>query len=70
MTNKNQITNLESHPLLLQQAKLLYTMGIKKFPKDCALKIEYAQFLLYRMHNKKDALKELMIAEKSSPSFE
>jgi len=70
MTNKNQITCLESHPLLLQQAKILYNTGAKKFPKYTALRIDYAQFLLYRMHNKKDALKELMNAEKQKPGFE
>lgn len=54
----------------MQQAKLLYNRGTKKFPKYTALRIDYAQFLLYRMHNKKDALKELMSAEKRNPNFE
>lgn len=44
--------------------------GIIKFPKSSALKIDFAYFLMYKMHNKKDALKELINAEKQNPSFE
>ena len=61
---KNQVTSLESHPLLLSQAKHHYQNGIKKFPMCNGLKIDFAHFLLHKMHNKKDALKELINAER------
>lgn len=64
------MTSLESHPLLLSQAKNLYMHGIKKFPKFNGLKIDFATFLLQKMHNKKEALRELINAEKENPSFE
>ncbi len=70
MSAKNQVTSLESHPLLISQAKNLYLKGMKKFPLCNGLKIDFASFLLNKMHNKKEALRELNNAEKQSPSFE
>lgn len=64
MSNKNQITNLESHALLISQAKNLYLNGIKRFPNCNELKIDFASFLLHKMLNKKEALRELINAEK------
>lgn len=44
--------------------------SIKKFPQTTSLKIDFATYLLYYMHNKKEALKELINAENSKPNFE
>lgn len=63
LTQKNQVTSLESHPLLISQAKNLYINAIKRFPKCSSLKIDFAIFLLHKMHNKKEALRELINAE-------
>ena len=44
--------------------------GITRFPKFTSLLIDFAVFLLQKMHNKKEAMRELLIAEKNSPTFE
>lgn len=65
---KTQITSLESPALLISQAKNLYINAIKQFPQSVALKIDYAWFLLNKLMNKRDALKELLNADKYSRS--
>lgn len=35
----------ENNSLLMAQAKTLYLNGIKKFPKDSGLRIDFANFL-------------------------
>jgi hypothetical protein len=43
--------------------------GVKQYPGHAPLKIDFAWFLLSKMMNKRDALKELISAEKQSRSF-
>lgn len=64
---KSQVTSLESPALLLSQAKNLYMNGVKRFPDCVALKIDFSYFLLQKMLNKRDSLKELINAEKHNP---
>jgi hypothetical protein len=66
---KTQVTSLESPALLISQAKNLYVTAIKLFPESVPLKIDYSWFLLSRMMNKREALKELMHAEAKLTSF-
>jgi len=44
--------------------------GIKQYPDCVGLKIDFAWFLLSKVMNKRDSLKELIVAEKNRPSFE
>ena len=55
---------------MISQAKNLYINGEKRFPECVGLKIDYSWFLLSKMHNKRDALKELISAEKYSTSLD
>ena len=68
--NKMQIIQSENNQLLLAQGKALYLNGIRKYPKFVTLRIEYASFLQSRMRDRKGALNELSIAEKSKPSID
>jgi hypothetical protein len=68
--NKMQIIQSENNQLLLAQGKALYLNGIRKYPKYVTLRIEYASFLQSRMRDRKGALNELSIAEKSKPSID
>jgi hypothetical protein len=69
--SKGQITSLESPALLISQAKNLYMNGIKQYPECIGLKIDFAWFLLSKMNNRRDSIKELIQAEKSPhASFE
>ncbi len=70
LSGKNQITSFESPALLISQAKNLYVNGTKRFPECVALRIDFANFLLSKMLNKRDALKELMKAEKMNPNLD
>ena len=38
----------------------MYLSGLRRFPKSNAIRIDYASFLLIRLHNKKEALRELL----------
>lgn len=49
----------DNNTLLLAQAKALYNNGMRKFTKQHLLRIDYANFLLSRMKDRKAALKEL-----------
>jgi hypothetical protein len=60
----------DNNQLLLQQGKILYLNGIRKFPKYMPLKIDLANFLQTRMRDRKGALSELSNAEKAKPGFE
>jgi hypothetical protein len=68
--SKSQVTSLESPALLLSQAKNLYLNGVKKFPDCVALKLDFSYFLLTKILNKRDSLKELINAERFSPSLD
>ena len=48
--------------LLIQHVKRLYQESLKKFPYCTVLRIDYSGFLLTFMHNKKEALNELLTA--------
>ena len=50
----------DSNFLLLQYAQKLYKIGLNKFPGDITLKIHYIIFLLTKINQKKNALKELI----------
>eukprot|EP00347_Sterkiella_histriomuscorum_P000937 403373955 len=67
---KMQAQQLENNSLLLAQAKALYNLGIKKFPKYTALRIDYANFLQSKMKDRKGALNELSQAEKIKPGLD
>jgi hypothetical protein len=62
--------NFENYSLLLTQAKKIYETAILRFPTCTLLRINYAYFLLDKMNNKKNAMKELVEAEKLKPSFD
>lgn len=65
---KNSYT--DSNQLLLSQAKAMFINGMRKFPKSLSLRIDYANFLLSRMRDRKGALGELTKVEKERPSFD
>ncbi len=65
-----QLMQSENNQLLLAQAKALFLSGIRKFPKFVTLRIDYANFLQSRMRDRKGALSELSISEKSKPSLD
>lgn len=44
--------------------------GVKKYPDSVSLRIDFSYFLLSKMLNKRDSLKELINAEKLSPSID
>jgi hypothetical protein len=67
---KSQVTSLESPALLISQAKNLYFNGVKKYPDCVSLRIDFSYFLLSKMMNKRDSLKELLNADKLSPSLD
>lgn len=56
--------------MLLSQAKNLYMNGTRRFPECVALKLDYSNFLLTKMLNKRDSLKELINAERFSSSLD
>jgi hypothetical protein len=64
------LANSEHNNLLLSQGKALYLNGIRKFPKYMPLRLDYASFLQSRLRDRKGALAELSLAEKSKPGFE
>jgi len=61
--------SVENYSLLVAQAKSLYVNGIKRFPEYNSLRLDFASFLLTKMHNKKEALRELMQVEREDPSL-
>jgi hypothetical protein len=61
---KAQVTSLESPALLISQAKNLYMNGIRQYPECVGLKIDFAWFLLSKMINRRESLKELIQADK------
>ena len=68
---KAQVTSLESPALLISQAKNLYMNGIRQYPECVGLKIDFAWFLLSKMINRRESLKELIQADKQArPSFD
>jgi hypothetical protein len=52
--------NIDSYQMLLQHAKNMYRVGIKKFPDCTPLKIHYAFFLMEKMNRKGEAIQELI----------
>jgi len=60
----------EKHALFIQLLYKTYTDAVMKFPKDVALRISYAFFLLEKMHSLQQALQELNAAETNGPSFD
>ena len=48
----------------------MYLNGLRAFPDSVSLKIDYSWFLLSKMMNRREALKELLNAEKQRPTFE
>lgn len=54
----------------MSHAKNLYMNGTRHFADCVALRIDFSYFLLSKMHNKRDALKELIFAEKLSPTLD
>lgn len=64
------MANNENNQLLLAHGKSLYMNAIRKFPKYMPLRIDYAIFLQSRLRDRKGALAELSLAEKSKPGFE
>ena len=55
---------------ILMHANELYLLAINTFPQSTFLRISYAFFVLERLENKKDALKELTQAAKLHPEFD
>ena len=53
----------------MNHAKKLLEKGIKRFPGFTLLKINYANFLLEHMQNKREAMRELNECRKLKPSF-
>ncbi len=49
---------------MLAHAKNLYTNGTRVCPSSVPVRIDFAYFLLTKLHNKRDALKELILCEK------
>lgn len=60
----------DNNSLLLAQARALYRNGMLKFTKYVQLRIDYANFLLARMKDRKGALTELDTVEKNRLSFD
>jgi len=56
--------------LYIQLLYKTYSEGVAKFPKDVALRISYAFFLFEKMHNRQQALQELLQAELNKPSID
>jgi len=48
----------------------MYRIGIQKFPSCTALKIQYAFFLMDKMHKKNEAISELSNASQFNPPFD
>jgi PAS domain S-box-containing protein len=48
----------------------MYFYGIRKFPNNTGLRINYSFFLLENLRMKQQALQELNLAERSKPSFD
>lgn len=49
----------DNNALLLAQAKALYNNAMRKWTKNALIRIDYANFILTRMKDRKGALKEL-----------
>jgi len=56
--------------LYIQLLSKTYSEGVAKFPKDVSLRISYAFFLFEKMHNKQQALQELLQAELHKPTLD
>lgn len=69
-SNDSKSLYTDSNQLLLSQAKTMFQNGMRRFPKTVSLRIDYANFLLSRMKDRKGALAELNKAEKDRPSFD
>jgi hypothetical protein len=70
ISNNKQTQSLENNSLLLAQAKAIYNNAIKRFPNFVSLRIDYSNFLQSKMKDRKGALSELSLAEKSKPGFD
>lgn len=68
--NRKSLNDTASIAILYQHAKLMYQLGISKFPTCVFLRMSYAIFLRERLKNKKQCLIELANAEKYKPKFD
>ncbi|CAK91236.1 unnamed protein product (macronuclear) [Paramecium tetraurelia] len=73
LNEKNKYASLhdmERYTVFIELISQIYYDGIKQFPQDVFLRLNYSYFLIDRLKLKQQALSELQQAESSGPSFD
>ncbi|CAD8110362.1 unnamed protein product [Paramecium sonneborni] len=64
------LQDMERYTVFIELISQIYYDGIKQFPQDVFLRLNYSYFLIDRLKLKQQALSELQQAEQSGPSFD
>ncbi|CAD8076309.1 unnamed protein product [Paramecium primaurelia] len=73
LNDKNKhatLQDIERYTVFIELISQIYYDGIKQFPQDVFLRLNYSYFLIDRLKLKQQALSELQQAETSGPSFD
>ncbi|CAD8098653.1 unnamed protein product [Paramecium primaurelia] len=73
LNDKNKhvsLQDMERYTVFIELISQIYYDGIKQFPQDVFLRLNYSYFLIDRLKLKQQALSELQQAEQSGPSFD
>ncbi|CAD8180493.1 unnamed protein product [Paramecium octaurelia] len=66
----SSLQDMERYTVFIELISQMYYDGIKQFPQDVFLRLNYSYFLIDRLKLKQQALTELQQAEQSGPSFD